>query len=603
MKKLTSTILNIIIVSLLTSCLSKSSDSENNYFVSKTGSDANDGSSKKPFLTIQKAADVAQPGDVITVREGIYREAISIKRGGSSENLRIIYQAAEGENVQILGSEKANNWTELGDGKWKTEIDTSFFKGFNPFNTLTRHPQHVAVDESGDGWGWLKYGRWTHLGDVIIDGEGLTEQQQEKDISDNQLAWYTETAGGITTIWANFGNRNPNSSDVEINARPFAFQPDSAGLGYITIRGFKIQNIANHWAPPTVYQPGAIWANGGHHWIIEDNLILYSKGAAISLGIPNDEADQSASGHHIIRNNVIMRCGQGATTGQSWNSNSLIHDNHIEEINYRKEFGGWETAGIKHHGCNKLVIKDNFIRGVYTLDPDTGAAHGIWNDFQNTNWKVSENVIMNTDGHAILTEANWEGPNIYMNNLISNGSIGSFSSRGDTWVHNLLIESKQIWENQPWGERPQLGKLRWINNIFVAKGLDSTIVADNDRYENNVYLDGASANPKDSSAVKSDLSTDYRLLDTKEGIVLVMNLDEKILQNEYPEITHELIDLNFSIDVTNPTDFFGNDRNQNFAGPFANLQAGKNEWTIYTYPELYKEALKMINKNESFGKK
>ena len=43
------------------------------YHVSFTGNDQNKGTRSKPFRTISAAARVAQPGDVITVLEGIYR--------------------------------------------------------------------------------------------------------------------------------------------------------------------------------------------------------------------------------------------------------------------------------------------------------------------------------------------------------------------------------------------------------------------------------------------------------------------------------------------------------------------------------------------------
>lgn len=46
------------------------------YHVAKTGNDNSQGTLKSPFLTIQAAANLAQPGDIITVHEGIYREEI-----------------------------------------------------------------------------------------------------------------------------------------------------------------------------------------------------------------------------------------------------------------------------------------------------------------------------------------------------------------------------------------------------------------------------------------------------------------------------------------------------------------------------------------------
>ena len=67
------------------------------FHVSAQGNDGNDGSADQPYRTISAAARVAQPGDVITVHEGTYRERVTPPRGGESDAKRIVYQAAAGE--------------------------------------------------------------------------------------------------------------------------------------------------------------------------------------------------------------------------------------------------------------------------------------------------------------------------------------------------------------------------------------------------------------------------------------------------------------------------------------------------------------------------
>jgi hypothetical protein len=62
------------------------------YHVAKTGLDGNPGTRSKPFKTISAAADVAHPGDTITVHEGTYREEVAPPLGGSSDDKRITYQ-------------------------------------------------------------------------------------------------------------------------------------------------------------------------------------------------------------------------------------------------------------------------------------------------------------------------------------------------------------------------------------------------------------------------------------------------------------------------------------------------------------------------------
>ena len=75
------------------------------FHVAPGGNDANPGTPSAPLRTIQRAANLAQPGDVVTVHAGVYRERISPPRGGVSEKQRIVYQAAPGEKVEIKGSE------------------------------------------------------------------------------------------------------------------------------------------------------------------------------------------------------------------------------------------------------------------------------------------------------------------------------------------------------------------------------------------------------------------------------------------------------------------------------------------------------------------
>ncbi len=565
------------------------------YFVAKNGSDANPGTAKKPLLTITQAAQLAMPGDTVTVKEGIYREWVNPPRGGSSEDSLITYRAARGEDVRILGSEKATGWQQQNNGIWKLSLPQAFFGNLNPFNTLSRHPLPVGIDESGDGWGWLKYGRWTHLGDVIINGEGLTEKDTITALESTELSWYTETENDTSSIWANFADKNPNKSNVEITTRPHAFYPEKNDVSYITFQGFTVLNVACHWAPPTVYQPAAIGSNGGHHWTIEDNIVMYAKGLAISIGIPNGEANLEESGHHIIKNNVLMRCGQGGTAGQLWNHHSQIYGNHIEDINYREEFGGWETAGIKHHNANEMVIKDNFIRGVYSFDITQGAAHGIWNDFKNENWRISNNIILKTEAHPILMEANFKGPNLLENNILIGGTIGSYSTIGDAWVHNLFVDTKHKWENQVWGDRPRVADARWMNNLFIGGGFDPEIDEDDAIYKSNVYMDEATQYPEDKNATTISTPSEFEVIETDDGLTLSFTLDEQFLATKLPVVSKEDLQLPFTIDASVKSDFFGNARNENnYAGPFTSLKAGKNEVLIYEYTPLYKKALSLI---------
>jgi len=55
-------------------------------------SDTNPGTAAAPFATIQKAASVAQPGDVVKIRDGIYRKTVTPANSGTEEE-PIIFMA------------------------------------------------------------------------------------------------------------------------------------------------------------------------------------------------------------------------------------------------------------------------------------------------------------------------------------------------------------------------------------------------------------------------------------------------------------------------------------------------------------------------------
>ena len=121
------------------------------------------GTQAAPLRTIQRAAELAQPGDTITVHEGVYRERVNPPRGGESDAKRIVYQAAPGEQVEIKGSEVVQGWVKDADDVWKVTLPNAFFGDFNPFADAIR----------GD---WFDpRGRTHHTGAVYLNGDWLTE--------------------------------------------------------------------------------------------------------------------------------------------------------------------------------------------------------------------------------------------------------------------------------------------------------------------------------------------------------------------------------------------------------------------------------------------
>ncbi len=152
--------------------------------VAITGKDSNPGTPEAPLRTIQRAADLAQPGDVITVHEGVYRERIDPPRGGTSDKQRIVYQAAPGARVEIKGSEVVKGWEKVQDDVWKVTLPNAFFGDFNPYT-------NVIHGDWFDG-----RGRKHHTGAVYLDGDWLTEAASLDEVL---------LAGGAKPAWLRVG--------------------------------------------------------------------------------------------------------------------------------------------------------------------------------------------------------------------------------------------------------------------------------------------------------------------------------------------------------------------------------------------------------------
>ncbi|NLK35193.1 MAG: DUF1565 domain-containing protein, partial [Gracilibacteraceae bacterium] len=248
------------------------------------GCDTWAGSAERPFKTIQQAADYAKAGDTIIVHEGVYREHVNPINGGTSDNERITYEAAPGEKVVISGAEVITDWVKVEGSVYKTVLPNTFFGDFNPYKEVV--------------WGdwFLTRDREFHLGEVYINGKSMFEAKSLEDVMSPKPytearepewslhTWYCETDDVNTTIYANFGQFDPDENRIEINVRKFCFWPVKTGINYITVRGFHLTMAAPNWAPPTALQEGLIGPHWSKGWIIENNEISNSKNTGISLG-------------------------------------------------------------------------------------------------------------------------------------------------------------------------------------------------------------------------------------------------------------------------------------------------------------------------------
>ena len=487
-----------------------------NFHVALNGNDANPGTQTAPFRTIQHAATLAQPGDVITVHEGVYRERISPQRGGQSDTKRIVYQAAPGEKVEIKGSEVIKNWVKVRNSAWKVTLPNSFFGSFNPYSDLIH----------GD---WFDpKGRNHHTGAVYLNRDWLTEAAKLDDVlnpMESNALWFAQVDNENTTIWAQFKGVDPNQQLVEVNVRKTVFYPEKTGINYITVRGFTLEDAATPWAPPTAEQIGLIGTHWSKGWIIEDNKISYSICSGIALGKYGDKWDNTSAntaegyvktveravadgwskeniGHHIVRNNTISHCEQAGIVGSLGAAFSTIKGNTIYNIHVRQSFSGAEMAGIKFHGAIDVEISWNHI---YRTN------RGLWLDWMAQGARVSGNLF-HDNGEDVFVEVN-HGPFLMDNNLFLSPLSLRDDSQGGAYVHNLFAGG--IKRSTLTDERQ--------TPFFEAHSTEIAGFHDNpngdDRYNNNLFVQGADLSPYDNAPLPVGLNGNVFLKGAKPSKV------------------------------------------------------------------------------------
>jgi len=413
--------------------------------------------------------------------------------------------------------------------------------------------------------------------------------------------WFCRVENGTTTIRANFGKANPNRRLAEINVRQAVFMPEKSGLAYITVEGFTLMHSAENWEPPGLpLQMGLIGPRMGKHWIIQNCTIVNARCVGIILGhAPGvNYNDIDAFGGHVVQNNVIRRCGEAGIAGQKGATRSIIRNNLIEDTNYRREFGGWETAAIKFHESVDVLIEGNLIRRV---GRQGYGAFGIWLDWANQGARVRGNIIYSTDTAAIFLEMD-HGPTLVDNNIVVGRGIRS-NSEASAFAHNLFVDcdfamvsdtkrSSQYYKPHTrivTGRRkgiPQDDK--WFNNIFIRRGLDKVRPAPGYAADWNIFYEGAKRSTfGDARSIEDPFATEFALKGERLGVTVTFRVNAAPFRLNPPWVDSRLVGKAATVGQTIESpegvpirvdkDFRGNRFKRPLPGPLSDLSEGENK--------------------------
>lgn len=464
-------------------------------------SDDNPGTEARPLRTINRAAQVLRPGQRVVIHAGTYRERVCPARGGSGPDRMISYEAAPGEDVVIKGSRVLESkWgpsrrdAQSGPSNvWMTTMPEDLFVEENPFAEINLTDAQIdkcmpwATSTKGKVPNTLRRGL------VFQDGKRLEQVPAYDALTKTEGSYWVE-ADGLTLHVHPLGNADPNRATFEVTTQGFIFAPEQFGLGYIRVKELTIEHAGNRFPRP---QQGALSAQRGHHWIIEENTVRQCNSIGIDVGDQFDTAgpELAQGGRHIIRRNTITDCGIGGLEGK-FIEHTLIDQNTIRCCGWQRIWRIYEVAGIKVHCTMSCLVRRNLVT-------DTIDAPGIWLDYANRNSRVTQNVIINTEcsNGGIFMEAS-QVPNMVDTNFVwATRGNGIYQHDCDELViaHNFVgASTENALRMQICRGRQVMGRLstakrnQILNNVFVGDAMLSISDPEN-VCDYNVFVPGRKA--------------------------------------------------------------------------------------------------------------
>ena len=505
------------------------------WFVATNGSNANPGTIYAPFQTIQQAANLAQPGDTVMIRGGIYHETVSPPNSGTS-SAPITFQPYNNESVTIDGADPITGWSskplyqaymgwDLGEGnnevfvngqeqveaRWPntsldashpsgstaqggwasgsttTIYDSALTQGANYWVGATIHftpgQKWVAYTATvtASGPGYVTFAYTAQSADAAV-GAGTSYYIVGKlSALDSPGEWYYDSNSGLLSLWPSTGD-NPALDAVEAKHRLYGF--NLAGVSNITVQGVNLFACT-------------INTDGNSSNVVLNQI--NAKYVSQFLSQPDGWSQPYACGILLAGNNDLLENSQIAYSSGDGVFVSGTGDRVTNNVIHDVDANGGDGAGIRNYGWYNSIDHNT----IYNCGRNGMNVFGEYISVTYNN--VSNCLIQTTDGAAIYTmgsngtgsvigynrvsgvhSGGYGGAGIYLDNNSSNWTVvRNITSNVDiAFKANGTSLNEQIYNNTfdstQYGLAAQGGYMNWTgssieNNIFVQPSAGSVL--------------------------------------------------------------------------------------------------------------------------------
>lgn len=412
------------------------------YFVANSGNDENPGTLGAPFQHVSKGLSVVQPGDTLSIREGLYRLMeepsydIAIPNGTATAFATL--RAYEDERVQIYGSLSTadSSWEPYDANLWRTPADFLQNDPKAMFNGERRIAHQSDLDGGRDHdnvENLVEPDHWTkadvHGAQCFNSNDGcyIYLYPAEGELPNNEV--YELSQRGLGRFWSDY----MAVIGLEVyytQSAPIFFE----GANNIRIEG----NIFGHNSNGNDNAYGMrIWSSGGA--LVRGNTVfdsVYWGGVSNSKGITFMVSDP-ANPHIVEYNEIYDIPGQAAVGTKGGVSNLIVRYNYIHDVHTAFEPGGYrcEWSATNTDGCQVTDVEYRpgggwQIYGNIVVNAETGVRLPGFAEDGNNN-RVQNNVFYGCHSAIGL---GWDGTfgNVFANNIFMNNAAGIYLSSGGT---------------------------------------------------------------------------------------------------------------------------------------------------------------------------
>jgi len=487
------------------------------WFVSPSGNDAGAGTISFPFRTIQRAATLANTGDVVDIEGGTYRETVTPAHSG------VTFTNYAGQGVTVSGADVVGSFKDYSGDIYETNIGSNLGEGNNEVFVNgqeineARSP-NTSLDQSHQTFDYIQSysggtiydsainqanGYWTGAQIHITPGNGWVSYSGM--ITNSGPGWIKvslpslssyETPGKGTPFYITGTLKALDSAGeyyIGSNSELYAWMPNSGSPSSQTVEvkrrlyAFNLSNVANTTVEGINIFAASIetgWSSSGtvvNH--ISAKYITQVGWISNGWSAPGVDGIELYGSNSILENSTIAySAGDGVYIG---GSNVKVINNVIHDV----DTAATDAAGIRDYGSYATIQYNT----IYNAGRD-----GI--NFQGAHLSILNNTIhdvmlQTTDGGGIYcVQINGQGT-VIGNNVIYNVTAGGYGAAGiflDNNSSNMIVQGNTVWNTNAalklnytsYNEQVYNNKLQGTqysvahNNVFSWSG---------SRFYDNVY--------------------------------------------------------------------------------------------------------------------